>query len=262
MKITANNIEIHYQIDGNPDAPVVMMSHSLGSSSMMWDPQIPALALEYRILRYDTRGHGATFAPRGPYTMNTLVDDALGLLDALDIDKVHWVGLSMGGMIGQGLAVRHAQRLLSVTLCDTMAVIPEQTKKMWQTRIQSSERFGLHKVVDFALERWFTEPFRDPGNEQYVAIREQFLATPVAGYVGCCHAIYNMNFLDELSAIEVPTHIIVGDCDLATPVSESAAIAERIKGATMDIIAGAAHLSNIECSESFNQSLLKFLHGL
>jgi len=262
MKIKANGIEVNCELSGNRDGQVVMMSHSLGSSLIMWNPQMPALAEKYRILRYDTRGHGATSAPRGPYAMNTLVDDALALLDALDIDQVHWMGLSMGGMIGQGLALQSQQRLCSLLLCDTMAVIREQTKEMWRNRIHSSERFGLHKVVDFAMERWFTEPFRSDENDEYAAIREQFLATPVAGYVGCCHAIYSMNFLDELAAIELPTHIIVGDADLATPVAESQAIAERIKGTTLDIIPDAAHLSNIEQAEIFNQSLLKFLSSL
>ena len=261
MRIKADDIEINFKLSGNATGPVVAMSHSLGSSLIMWNPQMQALEENFHVLRFDTRGHGGTTATSGPYTMDLLVKDAMTLLDALELDQVHWVGLSMGGMIGQGLALEAPERLLSLSLCDTMAVIRDETKAMWQNRIQSGEQFGMGRLVDFAMERWFTESYRSSGGVEYEEIRSQFLATSVAGYVGCCHAIYNLNYLDQLKRIQLPTHIIVGDEDLATPVSESTALRERIAGSSMDIISGAAHLSNIEQAEQFNESLLGFLNA-
>ena len=261
MRIKADDIEINFKLSGNATGPVVAMSHSLGSSLIMWNPQMQALEENFHVLRFDTRGHGGTTATSGPYTMDLLVKDAMTLLDALELDQVHWVGLSMGGMIGQGLALEAPERLLSLSLCDTMAVIRDETKAMWRNRIQSGEQFGMGRLVDFAMERWFTESYRSSGGGEYEEIRSQFLATSVAGYVGCCHAIYNLNYLDQLKRIQLPTHIIVGDEDLATPVSESTALHERIAGSGMDIVSGAAHLSNIEQAEQFNESLLGFLNA-
>ena len=259
MKINIDNIEINCELSGNNNGAVVAMSHSLGSSQIMWNPQIGVLEDKYRLLRIDTRGHGESSAPLGAYTLDLLVKDAISVLDALEIEKVHWVGLSMGGMIGQGLALQAPQRLLSLSLCDTMSVIREETKAMWKNRIKSGERFGMQNLVDFAMERWFTESYRNSGAEEYEQIRNQFLATPVSGYVGCCHAIYNLNLVDQLDRINTPTHIIVGDQDLATPVSESVVMHERIASSTLEIIPGAAHLSNVEQAEAFNKSLLPFL---
>ena len=258
MKIRVNNIDVHYELSGNPTAETVVLSHSLGSSLIMWDAQIEFLRDNYRILRYDTRGHGSSSVPRGAYTMNTLVSDASSLLDALGITRAHWVGLSMGGMIGQGIALRCPERIESLVLCNTAAVIREETKAMWRQRISFVENFGMPKIVDFAMERWFTEAYRAEGHESYLAIREAFLATPVTGYAGCCHAIYNMNFLDTLHQIRMPVHIIAGDQDLVTRVADSLAMHERIEGSSLDIIPGAAHLSNIEQANLFNQSLSRF----
>ncbi len=259
MQAQANGIDIGYELSGNAGGQTVALSHSLGSSMIMWAPQRAALEPKFQTLRFDTRGHGKTSAPRRPYSINLLVKDAVALLDTLDLDKVHWVGLSMGGMIGQGLALDYPQRLHSLTLCNTMAVVREHTKDMWRQRIQSSEQFGLHTVVDFAMERWFTKGFRDSAGPDYLAIREQFLNTPRAGYIGCCRAIYRLNYIDEISRIRLPTHIIAGDQDLATPTAESIAMHERIPSSSLDIIQKAAHLSNIEQAEAFNRSLLNFL---
>ena len=261
MKIQTNDILTHYELTGNPDGEVVVLSHSLGSSLVMWRPQLALLEKEFRVLRYDTRGHGKSAAPPGSYTMEMLVTDAVSLLDALNTDRVHWVGLSMGGMIGQGLALQAADRLASLTLSNTMSVVRQQMKELWQNRIRTGERFGMHHLVDFTLERWFTEHFRNEDSTDYRAIREQFLATPVYGYVGCCHAIYNLNFVEQLNEITTPTHIIAGDQDLATPLPESQLMHERIAGSSMTVIAGAAHLSNVEKVDDFNNSLLTFLHS-
>ncbi len=262
MKIRTNDIETHCEITGNSAGDAVALSHSLGSSLIMWNPQISTFGEKFRLLRYDTRGHGESSAPPGSYTMSLLVSDALALLDALEIDTVHWVGLSMGGMIGQGLALEAPERLKSLTLCNTMSVVREEMKELWQNRIKTGERFGMHHLVDFAMERWFTENYRAENPKEYQNVRAQFLNTPVYGYVGCCHAIYQLNYEDRLSEIAVPTHIIAGDQDLATPVAESHVMHERIPGSSMTVIEGAAHLSNVEKTERFNQSLMAFLQSV
>lgn len=261
MKIETNDITTNYETTGQPEGDTVVFSHSLGSSLIMWEPQIDDFSKNFEILRYDTRGHGNSSAPPGSYTMEWLVDDAIALLDALDIEKVHWVGLSMGGMIGQGLALKSPERLKSLTLCNTMSVIREEMKEIWKNRIQTGERFGMPNLIEFTMERWFTESYREVETEDYQRIRTQFLETPIYGYVGCCHAIYNLNYVEQLNQISVPTHIIAGDQDLATPVAESRVMHDQIAGSSLTVIEGAAHLSNVEKTEAFNASLANFLQS-
>lgn len=262
MKISINDIQTNYEVTGNPNGEVVVLSHSLGSSLIMWNPQMDMLSENYRILRYDTRGHGQSSAPPGAYSIDSLVSDATSMLDALELEKVHWVGLSMGGMIGQGLALHAPERLISLSLCNTMSVIREETKKMWQNRIKTGEQFGMHRLVDFAMERWFTESYRSAAPKDYRDIRAQFLQTPVYGYVGCCHAIYKLDFVDQLNNIATPTHIIAGDQDLATPADESRVMHNRISNSSLKVIEGAAHLSNVEKATEFNDSLMGFLRSV
>ncbi len=260
MIVNVGEIQINYEISGNSRGPVVAMSHSLGSSGIMWKTQLPLLEPHYQVIRIDTRGHGGSSAPEAEYSMDELVADTIGLLDQLEINRCHWVGLSMGGMIGQGIGIHHPNRLLSLSLCDTMSRVPEELLPVWIDRVETCERFGMTSMVDSAMERWFTENYRKrPPTREFEEVRQQILNTSVAGYIGCCHAIMNFNYLDQLKNIRTPTHIIVGDQDFATPVSESRAMHERIQGSTLEIIRGAAHFSNIEQSEAFDQSLFTFL---
>ena len=251
---------MNYEVSGNSEAPVVAMSHSLGSSGIMWKTQLPLLEPNYQVIRIDTRGHGGSSAPEGEYDMDELVADVIGLLDALEVDKFHWVGLSMGGMIGQGLGIYHSDRLLSLCLCDTMARVPEDLLPVWVNRLKTCREHGMESMVDSAMERWFTENYRSgEPTKEYLEVEEQIQNTPLAGYIGCCHAIMNFNYLDRLETIRTPTHIIVGDQDFATPVSEARAMHERIPGSSLEIIPGAAHFSNVEQSEIFDRSLSTFL---
>lgn len=260
MKTQIGSIQLHFEISGNPDGPVVAMSHSLGSSGIMWKSQLPLLEPHYRVIRLDTRGHGGSSAPEGRYSMDGLVADAVGLLDKIGIDRFHWVGLSMGGMIGQGLGIYHPDRLLSLCLCDTMSRVPEELLQVWERRVRTCEEFGMESMVDSAMERWFTEEFRNRApTTRYEEIRQQIRDTPIAGYIGCCHAIMNFDYLDQLKEIPTPTHIIVGDRDFATPVSESLIMHDRIHGSSLEIIQGAAHFSNIEQQAAFDRSLSEFL---
>ena len=259
MKISVNDISMNYTFDGPADAPVVTMSHSLATDRGMWDPTVPALTSRFRVLRYETRGHGQTAAPRGAYTLEQLADDARALLRALGIQRTHWVGLSMGGMIGQVLALKAPDVLLSLSLCDTSSRIPADAKPQWEDRIRTAEAKGMEPLVEPTLARWFTAPFRERRKDVVDRVAAMIRTTPVAGYVGCCHAISALNLTDRLSAIKLPTIVIVGEDDPGTPVAASRLIAENIKGARLEIISSAAHLSNIEQPEAFNRALSSFL---
>jgi 3-oxoadipate enol-lactonase len=259
MEIKANGIQIHYELSGKEGARVVVLSHSLGCSLAMWDPQLQSLEPNYRVLRYDTRGHGGTDAPSGAYTMDMLGADAIGLLDALGIDMVHWIGLSMGGMIGQCLALNHPHRLNSLALCDTAALIPEDAQPVWQERLNVARDKGMQALVESTLARWFTQPYLSRNPPAVNQIRRQFLATPVAGYIGCSEAIRRLDYLEQLPEIKKPTLFIVGEDDLGTPVAASEAMQQRIPGSRLVVLSSAAHLSNVEQAEAFNNALIEFL---
>jgi 3-oxoadipate enol-lactonase len=259
MKLETNGIQTHYEFTGKTGAPVVMLSHSLACSSVMWKPQIELLESHFRVLRYDTRGHGDSEAPAGAYTLELLAQDAVGLLNALDIDRVHFVGLSMGGMIGQSLALDHADRLVTLALCDTAAVMPDETQPIWVERIAAAREKGMQGQVDETLERWFTPEYLKRNPPEVDMIRRQILATPVNGYIGCSEAIRRLNNLDRLSQITIPALIVVGEEDPGTPVAASQTMHERIGGSKLVVLASARHLSNIEASEEFNEAVLNFL---
>jgi 3-oxoadipate enol-lactonase len=259
MKISANGIQINYELTGKAGAPAVMLSHSLASSMVMWNPQLESLESHFQVLRYDMRGHGDSDAPDGAYTLELLADDAVALLEALKIDKVHFVGLSIGGMIGQGLALNHGARLKSICLCDTSAIMPAEAQPILQERIAAARESGMAGQVDGTLERWFTPHYLKENPPEVEMIRQQIAATPLAGYLGCSEALRGLNYLERLSGIKLPTLIMVGEEDPGTPVAASEAIHERIAGSQLVILPAARHLSNIEQSEAFNQSLMDFL---
>ncbi len=259
MRTQLDDIGLHHELTGPTGAPVVALSHSLGSSSIMWEPQLAALESNYRVLRIDSRGHGDSEAPSGPYKLDALAAETAALLDALGLGPVHWVGLSMGGMIGQGLALNHGQSLASLILCDTMAVVPEADQPVWLERIATAQSHGMAALADATMERWFTAPFRDRQPATVDSIKAQFLATPLAGYLGCCEAVRRLNYLPRLAEIALPTVVLVGEFDPASAVGAADAMVERIPGAERVVIEDAAHLSNIEQAGRFNESLLDFL---
>ena len=261
MKLKANGIEMGYALSGDMDKPVVMLSHSLASSMDMWNPQLDILNSHFKVLRYDTRGHGGTDAPEGAYTIEGLAQDAIALLDHLEIRTVHFVGLSMGGMIGQCLALNHADRLKSLALCDTAAEIPEAAKPIWEERITAAQTNGMQSLAPGTLERWFTPPFLKQNPPEVELVRQQILATPAAGFVGCSQAIRRLNYLERLSDVKLPTLIVVGKDDPGTPVAASEAIHARIAGSKLVVLPDAAHLSNIEQADRFNRALMDFLIG-
>ena len=258
MKITANGIGIRYELEGPATAPVVVMSHSLAANVGMWEDQMPILA-GYRVLRYDTRGHGGTDAPEGDYTLDQLGDDLFALLDALDIDRAHYVGLSMGGMIGQTAALKDPSRFLSLSLCDTSSRVPGEGQALWSERMEAARTQGMESLVESTIDRWFSRTFRAAEPDRVERIREMVRTTPVAGYCGCCAAIRGLDLTDRIHAIRLPTLLIVGEDDPGTPVAAHEVIRDRIEGSRLVVIKDALHFSNVEQAVIFNDTLGAFL---
>src|SRR5207247_1137399 len=213
MKTTANGISVNYILEGPANAPVVTMSHSLATDLSMWDPTVAALTGRFRVLRYETRGHGKTDAPKGAYTLDQLADDALALLKALGISRTHWVGLSMGGMIGQTLALKAPEVFASLVLCDTTSRVPPEAKPQWEERIRTADTQGMEPLVEPTLGRWFTPPFRERQPEAVERVRAMIRGTKPAGYIGCCRAIAGLDLTDRVGAIKLPSLVIVGEAD-------------------------------------------------
>jgi 3-oxoadipate enol-lactonase len=257
MRIKTNGIELNCLVEG--EGPWLVMSHSLACNLSMWQEQAALLKPNFRVVRFDTRGHGASTAPPGPYTLDMLADDLIGLLDALDIPRAHFVGLSMGGMIGMTSVLRHPDRFESLSLCDTTSRMPPEAAPVWEGRIKTAGEQGMEPLVEPTLQRWFTEPCYASDKALMARVAQMIRSTPVAGYVGCCHAIPKINLTDRLRDIRCPVRVIVGEQDAGTPVAMSRAIAEAIPGAELVVIPSASHLSNLEQPESFNRALVKFL---
>jgi len=256
-KIKANGIEINYRLDGPEDGPVVMLSNSLMSNYTMWDDQMEVLTHKYRVLRYDQRGHGGTETTPGPYTIRLLTDDASALIDALGIDAVHFVGLSMGGFSAQMLAVAYPEKVLSLSLCDTACIMPPVS--LWNERIETARSQGIEALMPGTLERWFTPPFHQTGVEQLDKVREMILGTGADGYIACAEAIRDMSMCDDLAKITAPTLVLVGESDPACPVSSAEVLHAGIKGSKLAVIPQSAHLPNIEQTALFNEILVSFL---
>jgi 3-oxoadipate enol-lactonase len=261
MKTRVNGIEVNYEIHGKEGAPWLVLSHSLACSVRMWDPQIAALKDQYRILAYDTRGHGATEAPKGAYTLDLLADDLFLLLKELKITSAHYCGLSMGGMIGQTFALKYPGVFKTLTLADTTSRYPAEAAPLWADRVKTAEAKGMEPLAQPTLERWFTEAFRKSNPAAVDGIRKLILATPVAGYAGCCHALPKINVTARLKEIKCPILVIVGADDPGTPPAMAREIHDNAPGSKLVILPQAAHLANIEQPEGFTRALRDFLRS-
>jgi 3-oxoadipate enol-lactonase len=255
--IQTNGIEINCLIEGA--GPWVTMSHSLACDLSMWDEQAALLAGKFKVLRFDTRGHGQSSAPPAPYTLAQMAEDVHGLLAALGIRRTHWVGLSMGGMIGQSYALQYPGVFQSMVLADTTSRRPDNAAAMWGERIRIAEKEGMAGLVEGTLARWFTEPYRVARPEVMARFAENIRNTPVAGYAGCCAAIAQLDLLERLHEIECPTLVMVGEEDHGTPPEMARQIHDNLPGSELLVIPQAAHISNVEQAERFNRALLDFL---
>ena len=251
--------ELNYQLDGPHGAPVLVLSNSLGTELGMWDTQIPAFAEHFQVLRYDTRGHGQSLVSEGPYSIEQLGHDVLALLDALHIDKAHFCGLSMGGLIGQWLGINAGSRLRSLVVCNTAAKIGEPA--VWNPRIETVLREGQTAMValrDASIARWFTPEYAQANPDQAKRITDMLAATSPQGYAANCAAVRDADFRDQLGAIDVPTLVIAGTEDAVTPPSGGHFIQARVPGAQYAEFY-AAHLSNVQAGDAFSQRVLEFL---
>ena len=257
MRIRTNGIELNCVIEG--EGPWLTMSHSLACNLSMWDPQMAALTKHYKVLRFDTRGHGASSSPPGPYTLEQMADDVHGLFAELGIKRTHWAGLSMGGMIGETYALKYPGVFSSMVLADTTSRRPPNAAQMWGDRIRMAREQGMDALVEGTLGRWFTEPYRKAHPQVMARIGDDIRNTPVEGFAGCCEAIAKIDVLDRLKEIDCPALVIVGDQDHGTPPEMARQIHDNLRGSELLIIKSAAHLSNVEQADTFTRAMTDFL---
>lgn len=254
--ININRIKFFFRVDGDPSAPPLILSNSLGTDHRMWDGQIESLSQHFRVVRYDSRGHAQTEVAPGPYTIEMLADDVLGLMDELHVGRATFCGLSLGGMVGQWLATHHPNRVGRVVLCNTAAKLgpPE----IWNTRIAAVEKGGMKAIADGVMARWFTKEFIRRNSIAASAMKQMMLAIDPHGYVSTCVAIRDMDQTKDIQGISMPTLVIAGREDEATTLADAKFLVDSIEGAWGKVL-NAAHLSNIEDSAAFTDALLQFL---
>lgn len=249
-------VKLHYQFDGDESLPVLVLSNSLGTSLDMWKPQIAALTQRFRVLRYDTRGHGQSSVTEGPYSIARLGGDVIALLDHLGLQRVHFCGLSMGGITGMWLGVHHGDRLNKLILCNTAAYIgpPEN----WTNRAAAVERDGVASIAAAVVDKWLTPDFAAQQAELVQTLRAMLGATDARGYAANCRAVRDSDLRNDVQRIATPTLVIAGTGDIPTPPADGRYLAENIPGAKY-VEQYAAHLSNLQQVEGFNQAVLEFL---
>lgn len=259
-----NGTDIAYVIEPGVQAgrPWLVFSHSLAADHSMWWPQVDVFAPRFNVLRYDTRGHGRSAVPPPPYTLEQLADDLLQLLAAVGIERCHYVGLSMGGMIGQVAALRDPRPFASLVIADSSSRMPPEIHPAWEQRIAAATAGGMGAVAQGTLERWFTAPFRERHPDDVARVDRLIRSTNVQGYVGCSRAIMQLDVTAQIRQLRCPVLVVVGDKDPSTPPAMSEAIAAAVPGARLDLIPDAAHFANVEQAMLFNASLDRFYAGL
>jgi 3-oxoadipate enol-lactonase len=256
---TVNGTRLHYRLDGAAGAPVVALVNSLATDLTMWDAQIPALAARYRVLRYDARGHGRSAAPAGPYSMGMLVDDLLGLLAFVRAERVHVVGVSLGGLAALATALRRPPDLVGIVACDCRADMPPEFAAGIDARNRLVREQGMQAIVATMVERWFTPPTLAAKPAWLDAIRRMIGETSVEGFTGCAEAIKKSGLRPRVGSIRLPSLFVVGTQDAALPVAMMQAMQMEVPGSRFAAIADAGHLPNVERPEDFNAALLEFL---
>ena len=248
--------QFRVEIEGPAAAPVLMLSNSLGTDLHMWDAQMPALTKKFRVLRYDSRGHGSSVANEGPYSIAMLGQDALAIMDALDLSSVHWLGLSMGGMVGQWLLAHAPERITRAVLANTSAYMPDA--RPWNTRILNVQKNGMASITGGVIERWFTPEFqsREPAAVQRIA--DMLVNTPAQGYIAACAAVRDMDQRETVRRASAPVLVIAGTRDPATPPKLGMELASVIEGSDY-VELDAAHLSNVEMPDAFARAVMQFL---
>lgn len=258
--VRTNGIDTYCVVKGA--GPWLVLSHSLACDHTMWAGQIDQLTRSFKVLNYDTRGHGRSSVTPAPYSLDLLAADLAALFDALNIETAHFVGLSMGGMIGQMFALKHQERLSSLVLCDTTSFYSPAVRPVWMERIAEARSHGMQVLATPTLERWFTPEFLRSCPDVMQRFGAGISTTPLEGYVGCSEALLEINVTDRLGGIRVPSLVIVGARDIGTPVAMARTIQENLRGSRLIIIDDAAHFPNVEQTEAFNRALLAFLKSI
>lgn len=245
MKANVNGISMNFEIAGAETAAPIVLHHPLAGNLSIWDEMTALLSKDYRVIRFDARGHGQTQATPAPYTFDTLAADTVGLLDHLGIKKAHFLGLSMGGMVGQFLGLNHADRFRTLQLTATSSRVPPEARVLWQDRVKTAREKGMPAMVESSLQRWVTDKNRQ--NAALVKrIEAMITGTPVEGYAGWCQAIEHLDITSKLNAIKLPTLVVVGSEDVGTPPAAAKAIHEQIAGSELVIMPDCAHMLCME----------------
>jgi 3-oxoadipate enol-lactonase len=254
--VQIKDARIHYELVGPANAPVLVLSNSLGTNFTMWDPQMPVLQKQFRLLRYDTRGHGQSSVTPGPYSIEQLARDVLALLGELRLDRVHFCGLSMGGQTGMWLALNAPPRLNKLILCNTAAKIG--TPEIWASRIEAVRQGGMKSISGAVMERWFSTSYRASSPDVVAATKLMLEGANSDGYIANCAAVRDFDVRESIAAIRVPALVIAGTHDVATTPVDGRYLADRIPGARY-IELNTAHLSNIEEPQRFSSEVNTFL---
>ena len=258
---SANGIDFATRIDGAYDAPWLILSNSLGSNMSMWNPQIEELKQHYRVLRYDTRGHGGSGVPKGPYDFKQFTGDIVALMDAFEISNADFLGLSLGGMTGLGLAIECPERINRLIVADARSDAPEEYQKIWDTRISTIRDGGLEAIVDATIEMWVSSESRNSNHALSNEIRTMVLATDLSGYIATCQALKKLNFLPKLPKIQCPVLYVGGSDDAAASPEVMEHMSQQTPSSAHVTIEGARHLANLDKPELFNEIILTFLNA-
>jgi 3-oxoadipate enol-lactonase len=250
-------MRLRHRVEGPPQAPVAVLVHAIGTTLELWEPQLPALGMRLRVVRYDQRGHGGSDVPPGPYTVEELAGDLLGLLDELEIERAALCGLSLGGAVAMAAAVAAPERVERLALCCTTARFdgPEQ----WRERARLARSEGMDAVVEIAFPRWFSRGYMRRSPQTAARFRRMLAETPAEGYAACCEAIAEWDFGDRLAGIAAPTLVVSAEADVSTPPPHGERLAAAIPDARLEIVAGAGHLANVERPDVLDGLVLEHL---
>jgi 3-oxoadipate enol-lactonase len=263
MKATVNGIALNYEVSGPASAPAVVLHHPIATNLSVWDELAAALQSRYRVIRLDARGHGQSEAPQGAYAFETLAADVIGLMDHLGVAKARFVGLSIGGMVGQYLGFLHPGRFHSLCLVSTTSAVPAQARVLWDERIRNAAAHGMASVVEGSIARWVAPGTVETKPGLLARLTAMIETTPPDGYIGWCHAVRDLDITGRLTEITLPTRIIAGALDPATPPAMAEVIHRATAGSDLVVIPGVSHMLHVEAPEAFHASVLPFLdaHG-
>jgi 3-oxoadipate enol-lactonase len=263
MKATVNGIALSYEVSGRESAPPVVLHHPIATNLSVWDELAAALEPRYRVIRFDARGHGQSEAPQGAYAFETLAADVIGLMDHLGVDKARFLGLSIGGMVGQYLGLLHPGRFHSLCLVSTTSAAPAQARALWDERIRNAAAHGMASVVDGSIARWLTPGTVETKPGLVARLTAMIETMPPDGYIGWCHAVRDLDITGRLTEIKLPTLVIAGALDPATPPAMAEVIHRGIAGSDLVVMPGVAHMLHVETPEAFHAHVMPFLvaHG-